>query len=94
MATIPTELINAQEIANRIYRLKARYEGDPLIKGIDYRIGFDWSDDPAVFIVVTLAGKEMPTSELQHLAENMRADVLRLVRTDEIGLHSYLNFVN
>jgi hypothetical protein len=64
------------------------------VKGIDYRIGFDWSDDPAVFIDVILAGKEIAASELQQLAENIRADLLRLVRTDEIGLHSYLSFVS
>jgi hypothetical protein len=31
---------------------------------------------------------------LQRLAESIRIDLLRLVHTDEIGLHSYLNFVN
>jgi hypothetical protein len=47
-----------------------------------------------VFIDVTLAGKEIASSELQRLAQNIRVDLLRLVRTDEIGLHSYLNFTN
>jgi len=64
------------------------------VKGIDYRIGFDWSDDPAVFIDVMLTGNKIAASELQRLAEDIRVDLLRLVRTDEIGLHSYLNFVN
>jgi hypothetical protein len=63
------------------------------VKRIDYRIGVDWSDDPAVFIDVTVAGKDF-TPELQHLAESIHVDVLRLVRSDEIGLHSYVHFVN
>jgi hypothetical protein len=64
------------------------------VKRIDYRIGFDWSDDPAVFIDVTVDRNEMTAAELQLLAENIRIDLLRLVRSDEIRLHSYLNFVN
>lgn len=94
MAIVPIELVSGQEISTRIHRLQMRYAGNPLVKGIDYRSGFDWSDDPAVFIDVILAGKEIAASELQRLAEDIRMDLLRLVRTDEIGLHSYLNFVN
>jgi hypothetical protein len=94
MAIVPTEIVSGQEISNHVHRLQMRYAGNPLVKEFHYRIGFDWSDDPAVFIDVTLTGKEIAASELQRLAENMRGDLLRLVRTDEIGLHSYLNFVN
>jgi hypothetical protein len=94
MAIVPIELVSEQEISNRVHRLQMRYTGNPLVKAIDYRIGVDWSDDPAVFIDVRLTGTEIAASELQRLAENIRVDLLRLVRTDEIGLHSYLNFVN
>jgi hypothetical protein len=94
MPIIPEEWVSSREISNRIDRLQMQYAGNPLVKRIDYHIGFDWSDDPAVFIDVLLAGKEIAAAELQQLAENIRVDLLRLVRTDEIGLHSYLNFLN
>ena len=94
MAIIPIESVNSQEISNRVQSLQTRYEGNPLVKGIDYRVGFDWSDDPAVFINVRLIGNEIPPAELQRLAQEIRADLLRVVRTDEIGLHSYLTFIN
>jgi len=94
MAIVPTEWASAQEISNRIDRLQMQYAGNPLIKRIDYHIGFDWSDDPAVFIEVVLADKEIATEDLQNLARDIRGNLLRLVRTDEIGLHSYLNFLN
>lgn len=94
MAIVPVEWVSSQEISNRVNRLQMRYAGNPLVKRIDYRVGFDWSDDPAVFIDVRLAGQEIAPAELQHLAEEIRADLLRLVRSDEIGLHSYLNFVS
>jgi hypothetical protein len=94
MTIVPVELVSGQEISNRVRRLQIRYADNPLVKGIDYRIGFDWSEDPAVFIDVMLSSKDIAASELHRLAESIRVDLLRLVRTDEIGLHSYLNFVN
>jgi hypothetical protein len=94
MAIVPGGLVSSEEISNRVHQLQTRYAGNPLVKGIDYRIGFDWSDDPAVFIDVVLIGKEIAASELQQLAKNIRVDLLRLVHSDEIGLHSYLTFVS
>lgn len=94
MPVIFNESATSQEISDRIDRLRMQYAGNPLVMRIDYRIGADWSDDPAVFIDVILPGKEIAAAELQRLAKNIRVDLLRLVRTDEIGLHSYLNFVN
>jgi hypothetical protein len=94
MPVVLSESATSQEISNRIDRLRTQYAGNPLVKRIDHHIGVDWSDDPAVFIDVTLPGKDIAAAELQRLAENIRVDLLRLVRTDEIGLHSYLNFVN
>ena len=72
MATVPLEIVSGQEISNRVHLLQMRYAGNPLVKGIDYRIGFDWSDDPAVFIDVMLNGNANTASELQRLAEDMR----------------------
>jgi hypothetical protein len=94
MAMVPKSWVSPEDISGRIDRLQMRYAGNALVKRIDYRIGFDWSDDPAVFIDVLLSGKEIAADELQKLAVDMRIDLLRLVRTDEIGLHSYLNFLN
>ena len=94
MAIVPAGLVNSEEISNRVHQLQLLYAGNPLVKGIHYRIGFDWSDDPAVFIDVMLTGKDIAASELQQLAENIRVDLLRLVRSDEIGLHSYLSFMS
>jgi hypothetical protein len=94
MAIVPAGLVSNEEISNRVHQLQMRYAGNPLVKGIEYRIGFDWSDDPAVFIDVMLTNKEIAASEVQQLAENIRVDLLLLVRTDEIGLHSYLSFAS
>ena len=94
MPIVPKEWVSDQEISTRFSRLQMQYAGNPLVKRIDYHVGFDWSDDPAVFVDVMIASKEIAPAELRQLAENIRVDLLQLVRTDEIGLHSYLNFVN
>ena len=94
MSIALSEWAASEEISNRIDRLRTESAGNPLVKQIDHRIGVDWSEDPAVFIDVILSRKEIAEAELQRLAENIRVDLLRLVRTDEIGLHSCLSFVN
>ncbi len=82
------------EVASRVAPLQEKYADHPLVKRIDYRIGVDWSDDPAVYITAVLASKETPVGEVAQLAAEIRADLLSLVGTDEIGLHSYLHFAD
>ena len=94
MPIIVSEWATSQEISSRIDRLRTQYSGNPLVKRIDHHIGVDWSDDPAVFIDVVLPGNEIAAQALERLAVDIRVDLLRLVRSDEIGMHSYLNFVN
>jgi hypothetical protein len=94
MPIVLNELAISQEISNRIDRLRARYADNPLVKRIDHRIGVDWSDDPAVFVDVILASKEIAEAEVLQLAESIRVDLLYVARTDEIGLHSYVHYVN
>ena len=85
MPVVLSEWVTSREISDRIDRLKAQYAGNPLVKRIDHDIGVDWSDDPAAFINVTLPREEIAAGELERLAEEIRLDLLRLVRTDEIG---------
>jgi hypothetical protein len=94
MPIVLNEWATSQEISNRIDRPRLQYARNPLVKRIDHHIGVDWSDDPAVFIDVILPGNEIAPAEMERLAKDIRVDLLRLVRTDEMGLHSYLNFVN
>lgn len=94
MATLTANHVSDQEVSNRIQRLRTEYATNPLVRAIDYRIGLDWSDDPAVFIEVKVGGQGQATPELLDLAQELRKDLFRLVRTDEIGLHSYLHLVD
>ena len=94
MVTLPANLVSDQDVSDRIQRLRAEYATNRLVRGINYRIGRDWTDDPAVFIEVKVADQGGATPELLGLAQEIRKDLFRLVGTDEIGLHSYLYFVS
>ncbi len=92
MAIVSNAWISTEEVANRIDRLRMQYAGNPLVRQINHRIGADYYDDPAVFIDVVLASDAVTAEQVVPLAQEMQIDLLSLVRTDEIGLHSYLSF--
>jgi hypothetical protein len=91
MPIVANTFVSPEEIAARVGRLQAKYAGHPMISEIVYRIGVDWSDDPAVFVDVKVPS-ETSTEELLPLADKLREDVWTLMRTDELGLHTYLSF--
>jgi hypothetical protein len=96
MAIVSRGWVSEDEVARRVGGLQMKYAGDPLINRLDHRLGLDWSGDPAIFIDVVLA-PNFPTDNsntLTTLAEKLRLDLLSVVRSDEIGLHSYLSFVS
>ncbi|MBY0502514.1 MAG: hypothetical protein K2X03_01300 [Bryobacteraceae bacterium] len=94
MTTFPASVVLDAEVSDRIERLRTEYASHPLVRGIDFRIGRDWTDDPSVFIEVKVTGEGEASPEFLKLAQEIRHDLFRLVRTEEIGLHSYLHFVN
>ncbi len=84
----------SKEVSSRVDLLRQKYANHPLVKSISHKIAPDWTDDPAVFIEVLLASKDISTAQVLPVSEEMHLDLLRFVRTDEIGLHSYLKFLN
>jgi hypothetical protein len=57
-------------------------------------IGSDWSGEPAIFLNVVLSPGFRDDALLKSLASDLRLDLLRIVHAEDIGLHSYLNFVS
>jgi hypothetical protein len=94
MAIVPTGLVSVDEVSKRVGTLQMRYAGNPLIERIEHRIAPDWSGDPSVFLSVILSRDWRDDATLKSLAKNLRLDVLRVVHTEDIGLHSYLSFVS
>jgi hypothetical protein len=94
MAIIHEGSVSAEEVSRRIGTLRMRYAGNPLIERIEHRIAPDWSGEPSVFLSVILSRDRRDEATLKSLAKDLRSDVLRVVHTDDIGLHAYLNFVS
>lgn len=92
MNIVSNAWVSTEEVETRIGLLRLHYAGNPLVKRIDYRIGGDHDDDPSVFIEVVLTSDDPVVEQVVQLAREMQIDLLRLVRTEEIGLHSYLSF--
>jgi hypothetical protein len=94
MAIVPAGWVGVDEVSKRIGTLQLRYAGNPLIDRIEHHIAFDWSGEPAVFLNVILSHDRRDDATLKKLAKDLRLDLLRVVHAEDIGLHSYLNFVS
>ncbi len=100
MSIVPAALSTVDEVSRRIGKLQLRYAGNPLIRRIEHRIAPDWSGEPSVFLNVILSqDRRLPQDRqddamLKRLAGDLRLDLLRIVHSEDIGLHSYLNFVS
>jgi hypothetical protein len=91
MPIVANTFVSPDEIAARVGRLQIKYAGHPMIREITYKIGVDWTDDPAVFVNVKVPS-DTSTEELLPVANKLHDDVLTLMQTDELGLHTYLSF--
>lgn len=94
MSSVLVGSATSKEVSERVQQLRRRYQGNPLVKRIEHRIEPDWSGDPSVYIDIVLAQPETTAQEVIELAKSLRYDLLHHIRTDEIGLHSYLHFVS
>ena len=91
MPIVANTFVSPEEIAARVGRLQMKYAGHPMLEEIAYRIGVDWSEDPAIFLDVKVPSSTT-AAQLLPVAKELREDVVDLMRTDELGLHTYLSF--
>jgi len=87
-------LVHQAEIRERVKQLQELFVNDPEIARIDHRLAADWSGDCSLFIDVVLNRKTPTATTVFRLSEQIAAALLRVVRSEELGLHSYLNFVS
>jgi hypothetical protein len=94
MAIVPAAWASVDEVSKRVGTLQLRYAGNPLIDRIEHQIGPDWSGEPAIFLNVILSPGRQDDALLKSLASDLRLDLLRIIHAEDIGLHSYLNFLS
>ncbi len=92
MAIIASGLVYQSEIRERMKRFEEVFLNDPEIDGIQYRLDGDWSGDESVFIEIALKAKKPSTDTVVRLSEQVSDALLRILRSEELGLHSYFNF--
>ena len=94
MAMVASGLVQQDEIRERVKKLEELFANDPEVARIVHRFAEDWSGDYSVFIEVVLNSKTPVAATVTRLSEQISAALLRVVRSEELGLHSYLNFVS
>jgi len=94
MSILASGLVQQDEIRERVRQLQELFVNDPEVARIDHRLAEDWSGDYSLFIDVVLKRKTPPAATVLRLSEQIAAALLRVVRSEELGLHSYLNFVS
>jgi hypothetical protein len=94
MAIVASELVQQGELRERVQRLQELFAQDLEIARIDHRLGQDWSGDSSIFVNVVLKRTAPPGTVIARLSEEIGAALLRVVRSEELGLHAYFNFVS
>ena len=94
MALVASGLVQEDEIRERVKQLQELFANDPDVARIDHRLGEDWSGDYSLFLDVVLNSKTPSAATVVRLSEQIDTALLRVVRSEELGLHSYPSFVS
>ena len=94
MAIVASGLVQQDEIRERVKRLQEIFASDPEVARIVHRLAEDWSGDYSLFIDVILNRKAPAPATVSRISEQIATALLRDVRSEELGLHSYFNFVS
>ena len=92
MPIVASGLVQQGEVRERVKRLQALFANDPEVARIDHRLAQDWSGDDSLFIDVVL-NPNTPTATVLRLSKQIATALLGVVRSEELGLHAYFNFV-
>jgi hypothetical protein len=81
-------------VVERIAQLQQQFSNDRDVARIAYRLGADWSGDDSLFIDVLLKTQTPSPATVARLSEQISTALLHVVRSEELGLHSYLDFAS
>jgi len=94
MSIVASGLVQQTEVLERVKRLQELFAKEPEIARIDYRLAQDWSGDSSIFVDVVLKRTTLPDAVIARLSQEIAAALLRVVRSEELGLHAYFNLVS
>jgi hypothetical protein len=87
---VPRGFVNQQEIAAGVQR--ATHALSQTVVRIRYDFGQDWTGDPSIFFRVVLTDEAAKKPRLNDIANAIALILMREVKAEEQGLHSYFNF--
>jgi hypothetical protein len=91
MPTLPANLIDKTELEERVRELKNLFSDD--VADIEYRFGEDSDGDSSIYFKVLLTAKGMSAERRRYLAREFPVELVWKVRSEDVGLHSYFDFV-
>ena len=94
MPIVASGLVQQDDVRERVKRLQELFANDPEVARIDHRLAQDWSGDDSIFVDVVLNRATPPAAVVARLSEQIGTALLRVVRSEELGLHSYFNFLS
>ncbi len=83
-------LVSEQEIESGVRRAEQALA--PKVVRIRYNLGSDWTGDPSVFFRIVLSDEVAKKTKLNQIAQTVTLALMREVKAEELGLHSYFNF--
>jgi len=87
---VPKGFVNQREIAASVERA-ANVLADTVVR-IRYDLGSDWTGDPSIFFRIVLTDEAAKKGKLNETANAISEVLMREVKADEQGLHTYFNF--
>lgn len=90
MAIVPKVFINQSEVDTAVQRA-AKALTQSVVR-IRYDLGTDWTGDPSIFFRIVLKDEAARKAKLNEIANEISLMLMREVKPDEHGLHSYFNF--
>jgi len=94
MPIVAAGLVHQDEVRKRVEGFEALFVQDPDVARMEHRIAPDWSGDDSIFVDVILRPGATPASAVARLSERMGVALLQILRSEELGMHAYLNFVS
>lgn len=90
MAIVPKVFIDQKEVDAAVQRA-ANALAQTVVR-IRYDLGSDWTADPSIFFRIVLTDEAAKEPKLNDIANAIAVILIREVKPEEHGLHSYFNF--
>ena len=88
---VPRALVQPEQFASAVSEAE-RMLGSGVVR-VRYKLGNDWTGDPAVFFRVLLSDAASPRDQLRKVASHVETEIVRQVEPlEQWGVYPYFNY--